>query len=70
MADLKLTEWVLTAWHPGETCASISSPVPSGHREESRGVREDQHAKENNLIIGAPELEEQRAGPVGFFRLN
>lgn len=38
--------------------------------EESRGVHKDRHAEENNLIMGALELEERRASPVGLFRLN
>lgn len=53
-----------------QTCASISSPVASGHRELSRGVHEDQRGKGKQFDHGALELQASRAGPLGFFGFN
>lgn len=51
-AELVFVEPPLTAGGWGETCASISSPVPRGHREPRGGDHGNGGERENNLIKG------------------
>lgn len=68
-AELMLTEPPLTGQHRGETCASISSPVPRGQSEPSRGVHRDQRGERKQFDQGALESGTWRNWSGGVFQL-